>query len=137
MDLTRLARGEMLAAAAVPLLFVVMYFPWYSAPVGEGSLDAWGAGSSLGLVLTVAMVCTGILFLLKVTGTAFEFPFEWLVAGTGALAFLLVAYRIVDPPLSGVLELQRNAGIWLGLACCAAIAAGGFWATREETQPIY
>ncbi|MBA2506324.1 MAG: hypothetical protein H0V29_10330 [Thermoleophilaceae bacterium] len=142
MDLTRLARGEMLAAVAVPVLFVMVYFPWFGVEGTGLTVDAWGSGGTLGLVLVVAMGSTAILFLLRVTGTYFDFPFEWLVAGAGALAFLFVAYRLASPPDLALAEqagvvITREAGAWLGLVCCAAIGGGGFWATREETRPIY
>ncbi|MBA3300930.1 MAG: hypothetical protein H0T15_03600 [Thermoleophilaceae bacterium] len=141
MDLTRLARGEMLAAAAVPVLFVAMYLPWFSIAGSDISVDAWGSGGTLGLVLVVAMGATGILFLLRVTGTFFEFPFEWVVAGAGAAGFALVLYRILDPPLLGPelggLEVTRRAGAYLGLVCAGAIAAGGFWSTREDARPVW
>jgi len=130
----------MIASAAVPVLFVVLYIPWFS--VGALSVDAWGTGGTLGLVLIVAMGATAILFLLRVTGTFFDFPFEWVVTGTGAAAFLMVLYRLIEPPdlfgggLADV-EVARRAGAYMGLVCTGAIAAGGFWSTREEGRAIF
>jgi hypothetical protein len=53
-----------------------------------------------------------------------------LAAGIGGLAFLLVLYRIINPPGEG--DVDREIGIWLGLLATAGITAGGWLGMQEE-----
>jgi hypothetical protein len=60
-----------------------------------------------------------------------------IVALLGALAVILILYRIIDPPggdsLAGVsVDITLKLGIFLGLVSAAGIAYGGYSAMREE-----
>ena len=52
-----------------------------------------------------------------------------LTCGVGALAFLFVLYRTIDPPAEG---LEREIGLYLGLLATAGIAVGGYLGMQEE-----
>jgi formate hydrogenlyase subunit 3/multisubunit Na+/H+ antiporter MnhD subunit len=66
---------------------------------------------------------TGASVSLPVAGSA-------VVTGIGALAFLLVLYRIIDPP--GGDGVGREVGVWLGLIATAGITYGGYVGMQEE-----
>ena len=53
-----------------------------------------------------------------------------VTAGIGALAFLLVLYRLIDPP--GGEGVGREIGVWLGLLATAGITYGGYEGMQEE-----
>jgi hypothetical protein len=54
-------------------------------------------------------------------------------AGFGAIALLLIAYRIIDPPGDGG-ELDRGIGAWLGLIAAAGITLGGYLGMQEAQR---
>ena len=57
-----------------------------------------------------------------------------VVAGLGAAAFCLVAYRLVHPPgPAGVLELRP--GIWVALVASGLVCAGGLL-SRERADAV-
>src|SRR5215218_10381699 len=45
-DLSRLRRGEQIAAGAAVLLFILMFFDWYSVGVDAGPLGEFSVGGS-------------------------------------------------------------------------------------------
>jgi hypothetical protein len=51
-----------------------------------------------------------------------------VTAGIGAIAFLLVLYRLIDPPG----DSGREIGVWLGLLATAGITYGGYEGMQEE-----
>ena len=51
-----------------------------------------------------------------------------ITTGIGAIAFLLVLYRLINPPD----DLGREIGIWLGLLATAGITYGGYEGMQEE-----
>jgi hypothetical protein len=69
------------------------------------------------------------------TGLSVSYPVAGsaISCGLGALAFLLVLYRLIDPPLDG--EVEREVGIWLGLLASAGIAVGGYLGMQEAGAP--
>ena len=52
-----------------------------------------------------------------------------ITAGLGILSTVLVAYRLLDPP---VRTSSRKFGVFLGLIAAAGIAYGGWLAMQEE-----
>ena len=52
-----------------------------------------------------------------------------VAAGFGGLALVLVAYRLVNPPGGGGVDLQT--GAWLGLIAAAGVALGGYLGMQE------
>ena len=51
-----------------------------------------------------------------------------VTAGFGALALLLIAYRLINPPGDG---LDVEFGAWLGLVAAAGITLGGYLGMQE------
>jgi hypothetical protein len=54
-----------------------------------------------------------------------------VTAGFGALALVLIAYRLINPPGSGDLNLEI--GAWLGLICAAGITVGGYLGVQDAS----
>jgi hypothetical protein len=152
MNLSRLTLGERVAAGSAIALLVFMFFPWFGGeqlvalPTGDISApgdnkSAWGAFALIDLLLAlIALVTLGIA-----ASRALEIPLELpvppalIVTGAGALAVVLIFYRIIDPPslssLGGDLvdvDIGRKIGLFLGLLAAFGIAAGGYVALEEQ-----
>ena len=148
MELDKLSTGEKISAASGILLFVFMFFDWFGAevsgvPAFSGALggggSAWDALDVIPIVLVLAIVAAVGVAVIRLTDADVEPPvsLNTIVAVLGALAVLLILYRIVDPPggssFGGVsVDTTLKAGIFLGLLSAAGIAYGGYSAMREE-----
>ncbi|HYH62800.1 MAG TPA: hypothetical protein VD766_13110, partial [Solirubrobacterales bacterium] len=154
----------MIAAIAAIVLFVSMFFAWYSAPgisdeqreraeeaielaeesgveVPQGARDAldadapsanaWESFDFTDLILMLAILAALALAAIAATSTQVNLPVAMsaLVTGLGALATLLVLYRLIDPPADGI---DRAFGIFIGLIAAGGIAYGGWRAMEEE-----
>lgn len=149
MDLDRLSMGEKIAGASAILLFIFMFFDWYSVEVSvsggsfaasasEGG-SAWQAFSVIDLILLLVVIVTVAGVLIRLTDADIEppFPMNALVAVLGGLAVLLILYRIIDPPSVGSfpgvsVDVSPTVGAFLGLIASAGIAFGGYKAMQEE-----
>jgi hypothetical protein len=47
----------------------------------------------------------------------------------GAIAFICVLFRLIDPPGNG--DVSRDVGAWLGLVAAAGVAWGGYLGMQE------
>jgi hypothetical protein len=150
MEADRLSTGEKISAVSAVLLFIFMFFDWFGAKVegvtgfsGDvpGGGSAWDALDIIPIFLMAAIVVAIGVAVIRLTDADIEPPISLntIVAVLGGLAFLLILYRIIDPPSAGGAEgfgvsvdITRKLGIFLGLAAAAGIAYGGFSAMREE-----
>jgi uncharacterized membrane protein YhaH (DUF805 family) len=149
MEVDKLNTGEKISAASAVLLFIFMFFDWFGAEVSgvsgfSGSIpgaggDAWDALEVIPIFLLIAIVAALGVALIRLTDADLEPPVSLnaVVAALGGLAFLLILYRIVDPPGGGSLggvsvDTTLELGIFLGLIAAAGIAYGGYSAMREE-----
>lgn len=154
MDTGRLRQGELIAAISGILLFIFMFFAWFGAPgeIDEAieqaneiaeqfggqavteepdtTANAWQSFDFIDLVLFVAVLVSVGMAVLSATGASVSLPVAGsaITAGIGALAFLLVLYRIIDPPS----DADREIGVFLGLLATAGITVGGFLGMQEE-----
>ncbi|HEX2097355.1 MAG TPA: hypothetical protein VHF50_08315 [Solirubrobacterales bacterium] len=151
MELVRLSRGEQIAAVSAILLFVFMFFDWFGVEVsgvpgfsGEvtgGGGSAWDALDVIPIFLMAAIVVAIGVAIVRFTEADLELPISLnaIVAALGALATLLILYRIVDPPGGGgtgfegvEVDTTLKLGIFLALLSALGIAYGGYSAMREE-----
>ncbi len=150
MDLDRLSTGEKIAGVSAVLLFVFMFFDWFTAEVsvsgggfaGSASAggSAWDALEVIPIFLVLAIVAGLGVAVIRLSDAVFEpaIPVNAVVAVLGAAAAILILYRIVDPPggggsLAGVsVDVSPAVGIFLGLLAAAGIAYGGYRAMDEE-----
>jgi hypothetical protein len=148
-DLRRLHVYEWIAGAGGALLLLSLFLPWFTGGtatifgLGPARLDdgfsAWktftvadglfAAGALAAIALPLAAVAR--------RATAGP-PLPVLVALTGLALALLILARLLSPPEFQLVQEGRSAisvitfrgsdpavGLWLGLAACAAIFAGG------------
>ena len=146
-----LKAGETLFVVSALALFVVMFFTWYGSEVsGQAGKIELGLGTGVGgsawqtldvisfvLMLTVAVAAGAGL--LRVLDSSWEpaVPLSAAVAVLGGLCFLLILFRILDPPDFGTLggvtvNATPKLGVFLGLAAAAGIAYGGYRAMCER-----
>jgi len=149
MDLYKLSTGEKISAVSGVLLFIFMFFDWFgvevagvpgfSGTISGGGGSAWDALDVIPIFLVIAIVAAVGVAVVRLTDADLEpaVSLNTIVAVLGALAFLLILYRIVDPPGGGQfggvsVDTTLQIGIFLGLLSAAGIAYGGYSAMREE-----
>jgi hypothetical protein len=142
----RLRDGDWLAGAGGVALIASMFADWYSGAsagvrgVGFAPLDvgatAWQAFSVLDVVLALLALVPLALVVLQATRDSPALPVAFSVFTTvaGALAGLLILYRIVNQPGPND-AVDVDAGAWIGLAAAIAVAAGGARSMRVEAMP--
>jgi hypothetical protein len=150
MDYRKLRQGELIAAVSALLLFIFMFFSWYSAPSVtksieqarqfgiptfgnvDSTIDAWEAFDFADLVMFVTIAAAIGMALLRMSDNRLNLPLSIssLVAGLGALSTLLIVYRILDTPVGGY--THRETGIYLGLIAAVALTVGGYITMRYE-----
>jgi hypothetical protein len=143
----KLSPGERISALSGVLLFAFMFLDWFGGKVSEvpgftgaaGGGNAWQVLDVIPVFLMLAIVCALGVAVIRLSDAELELAVSLnaVVAVAGALAVLLIAFRIVDPPglasLGGVaVDVTLEPGIFLGLAAALGIAFGGWSAMREE-----
>ena len=149
MELDKLSTGEKVSAVSAVLLFIFMFFDWFGAKVSGvagfsgnvpgATADAWQAFDVIDIILLIAIVAAVGVAVMRLTDADFEprVSVNTIVAALGALAVVLIIYRMIDPPggesVAGVsIDITLKLGIFLGLIAAAGIAYGGYSAMREE-----
>jgi hypothetical protein len=157
MDLSRLRRGERIAAISAVLLLIDMFLNWYALDftnvlpgrTGEAaralgvavqtseSINAWQSFDILDLFLLLVIAVAVVLALLTATQRSVALPVAASVITTilGGLATLIVLVRLLDQPgPNRVIDVEFWA--YIGLILCAGIAVGGWLAMRDEGATI-
>jgi hypothetical protein len=147
MDLSKLRRGELIAAVGgIVLLFAMFGLDWYevsvSTPFGDvavpgGGVKAWESqgftGTIANLVILAAAVAAVGLAVVTATSRNVALPVaaSALTAALGIGAVVMVLLRILfQPGENEFVDLQF--GIWLALIASVVIAYGGWEAMKEE-----
>ena len=134
MELSRLRQGELIAGVGGLVLMVVMFLDWYSVVgLGEVAANAWQAFSITDLILALTAVAGIGLAVLTAARRSPALPVaaSVITATLGALATLLVLYRILNQP--GPNEfVEVKLGAFLGFLSVLAVAVGGYLAMRDE-----
>jgi hypothetical protein len=150
-DTSKLSFGEMVAGVSGALLIIFMFIlDWWGYDVGdEGFSGSAGASafqwlSFLDIVLfLIGLIAVGVA-VARATGSMPDLPQPpgLIVAGAGALAVLIILFRILIPgdgpagELGGLVELDatRKIGAFLGLIAAGGIAFGGWTAMNERAS---
>jgi hypothetical protein len=149
MDVDKLSTGEKVAGASAVLLFIFMFFDWFSVEVSGGSGvfaasavaggNAWDALDFIPIVLIVTILAALGVVVLRLTDSAYEPPISAnaVVSVLGGLSVLLILFRIVDTPGGGSIpglsvDVSPALGIFLSLLAAIGIAYGGYRAMQEE-----
>jgi hypothetical protein len=145
----RLSMGERIAGASAALLFLFMFFDWFSVDVSGGSGgfvasastsgNAWDALDNIPIFLLIVIVVTIGVVGLRLAEADFEpaVPLGAVVAVLGAISVLLILYRIIDPPGGGSVpglsvDVSPTLGIFLSLIAAGGLTYGGYRAMQEE-----
>lgn len=145
MDADRLSTGEKIAGASAVLLFIFMFFDWFTVDISDGQGlfsvsvggSAWEAFSTIDLILMLTILVAVAVAVIRLADAIVEPPFSInaAVAILGAISVLLILYRIIDPPggsdIAGV-DISPALGAFLGLIAAAGITYGGYRAMQEE-----
>jgi hypothetical protein len=142
MDVNKLSSGEKIAGVSAILLFIFMFFDWFTVSASNGLISisvggsAWDALDVIPIILMIAVIAAIGVAIVRLTDAVFEpaISMNAVVAILGGISVLLILYRIVSPPDSGVSGIDVNPalGIFLGLIAAAGIAYGGYRAMQEE-----
>jgi hypothetical protein len=152
-DLSRSTLPVWVAAISGAALLSFMFFAWFGSPdevqevidqtntiadqlggqrieeVGAG-VDAWSSLRWFEIAVLVAAILFSVsLAVVAASNKGDRLPdLGAVTAAVGTIAFLLILYRIFDPPLAGELEI----GALLGLLATAGIVAGSFLTGKES-----
>jgi RsiW-degrading membrane proteinase PrsW (M82 family) len=142
-ELNRLHHGEVIAAFGGVALLIVMFLDWYGAggsATFQGQdiqislgFNAWQAFSVTDLILALTGVAAIGLAVITASHRSPALPVaaSVITASLGAIATLLVFYRILNQP--GPNEFfEVKVGAFLGFLSVLAIAVGGYMSMRDE-----
>lgn len=148
MNVDKLSTGEKIAGVSAVLLFIFMFFDWFSVSVSGGSGlfagavgggNAWDVLDFIPIVLVVTIIAAIGVAVLRLSDGDFEPPVSanTVVAVLGGLSTLLILYRIIDTPGGGSVpglsvDVSPTLGIFLALIAAAGITYGGYRAMQEE-----
>jgi hypothetical protein len=142
MDVDRLSTGEKIAGVSAILLFIFMFFDWFTVSASNGLVSvsvggsAWDALDVIPIILLIAIVAAVGVAVVRLTEADFEptISMNAVVSILGIISVLLILYRIINPPDSGFsgVSVDPAVGIFLGLVAAAGIAYGGYKAMQEE-----
>jgi hypothetical protein len=142
MDVDRLSTGEKIAGVSAILLFIFMFFDWFTVSASNGFVSvsvggsAWDALDVIPIILLIAILAAVGVAVVRLTEADFEptISMNAVVAILGIVSVLLILYRIISPPDSGFsgVSVDPAVGIFLGLISAAGIAYGGYRAMQEE-----
>jgi hypothetical protein len=153
---SRLARGDLLAAAGGAVLLISMFLTWFRADVsgslpgveglsrGLEPLNAWQAFDVIDIVLFVVAVLALAHAAYRAAGAlpAWSVDPRVVLAVLGLVAAGAVVVGLADPPIEEVsgefvqVQPQRLAGGFIALAGALAIAVGGWLGSRGEARGV-
>jgi hypothetical protein len=146
MDLSKLRRGELIAAiGGIVLLFALLFLNWYAVSIETplanfsigGNLGAWDSQGFLGtlanlVILAAGIAAVGLAVLTAMSRTvALPVAASALTAGLGIAAVALVLGRMLfQPGPNEIVDLEF--GIFIAFAGALAVAIGGWQSMQEE-----
>jgi hypothetical protein len=135
----------MVAAVSGFLLVLFMFLPWFGFSAdfegvgSSGSVNGnfWEVSSFLDVLLFLVGAVAVAAALAQAAGAMpanLPAPAGTIVLAAGALAVLIVLFRLLLPPDGGIdeLEVSRKIGVFLGLIAAAGVAFGGYTAMNER-----
>jgi hypothetical protein len=142
MDADRLSTGEKIAGVSAILLFIFMFFDWFTVSADNGFVSvsvggsAWDALDVIPIILMLAIIAAIGVAVVRLTDAVFEpaISMNAVVSVLGVISVLLILYRIISPPdsdFSGI-SVDPAFGIFISLLAAAGIAYGGYRAMQEE-----
>jgi len=143
MDTSRLTPGDISAGVGGVVLLISLFLSWYSASAevagvsASVSVSGWEVLTWIDILLFLcALVAIGVVAARAAAALPPDIPAGVVLLAVGALAVLLVLFRIIDIPTGGDVpegvDLDRKIGIFIALIASAGIAYGGWRANAER-----
>lgn len=143
MDLSRLNRGELIAAAGGILLGISIFLSWYTLGNGfahlnscrgpHSSCSGWNSLTILRFAFLLAALAPAILAWIIARGHALAWPRGELTAVVAVIALILIIFRgLIDKPGSPNQEIGVDFGWFVALIGGALILAGSLWRSQES-----
>jgi hypothetical protein len=141
MDLTRLRRGEQIAAISGFALILIMFiFDWFAVSFGplQVSGNAWDSYGFTDIVLFITALAALGLAYLSASRQRLNLPVaaSAVVTALGILSLILILISLISPPDFGFnvsgLTHTRKAGVFLGFIAVAVLTYGGYLSMQEE-----
>jgi len=150
MDTSKLSRYDWVVVVGMILMFIALFLTWYRVEIvqrllqelpagldGAGvdtsgfSVNGWQYFSAV-LAWLLTVVATAVVIFKALPGLAFRLPVpeSLTVMALGAIAFLLVLYRLIAMPAPSE-AFGRGAGVFVALLATLLVAAGGFLKNAE------
>ncbi len=150
MDTSKLSRYDWVVAGGMIMLFVALFLTWYRVEIPEqlqselgarlrdagvdfhrASMNGWHYFSAV-LAWLLVLVATVVVYLKALPNLSFRLPLpeSLTVMALGAIAFLLVLYRLIAVPAPAE-AFGRGAGVYVALLATLVVAAGGFLKNAE------
>jgi len=128
--MSRLRPAEWIAGAGGVGLLAALFLDWFSGA------SAWQTLAVIDILIALLALVPLALVVLQATRDSPSLPatFSALSVMAGALAALLILFRIVDQPGANA-AVEVDPGAWIGLAAAIITAAGGWLSLRDETHP--
>ena len=145
MDTSRLTSGDITAGVGGIVLLISLFLPWYGVSVNVAGFSAsenasgWEVFSFIDILLfLIAVAAIALVALKALDQVPAETPVPLILLGLGALAVLLIIYRLIDSPapsdLPDEVDVSRKIGIFIGLIGAAGVTYGGWRANMEEPR---
>jgi hypothetical protein len=150
MDTSKLSRYDWVVVAGMILMFIALFLTWYRVEIVQRllmelpgglndaaadmpgfSVNGWHYFSAvLAWLLTVVATAVVILKTLPAGSFRLQLPESLAVMALGAIAFMLVLYRLIAMPAPSE-AFGRGAGVFVALLATLLVAAGGFLKNAE------
>jgi hypothetical protein len=132
--MSTISRNTWIAVGGAVVLLIAPFLDWYSVSVGPFSVSYGGTKATdvawlVFLCAVVALVALGIEVLSP--QTTLPVGTSQIVLGAGAVAALLVLFRIVSKP-GGYSGIGLAYGIWVALIAAIVTAVAGYLRMRDE-----
>ena len=145
MDVRRISRSELLAAAGGALLAISVFLPWYSANPDnpnaningmKGMVSAWDAHTILRYLFLVVALAPLILLYIVMRDHQLSWPRGEMTAVVGIAAFGLIGYTgLLDRPGDPSGEISLSFGWFMAMAGVILMMVGGAWRAGGTERP--
>jgi hypothetical protein len=147
-DTTRIRFGEMIAAVSGLVLFISLFLEWYNVSAKNAFVSVSRGASgweALGFIDILLFVIAAVVVAIAITKAMNVLPrlpasTGFITLVLGAIALLLVLYRIISIPDDGAssipgIDVSRSFGVFVAFIAAAGVTVGGWLAWNEEGKP--